>query len=93
MTRQVNFHFLENAETCQGYEIHMGETRPVPGVSVVPLNKLEDGGEDVYKRQHYRFVGIGTHKLSTDTDLCQYVNSPVSYTHLFPHYLHRHLRP
>ena len=24
----------------------MGETRPVPGVSVVPLNKLEDGGED-----------------------------------------------
>ena len=46
VTRQVNFHFLENAETCQGYEIHMGETRPVPGVSVVPLNKLEDGGED-----------------------------------------------
>ena len=46
MTRQVNFHFLENAETCQGYEIHMGETRPVPGVSVVPLNRLEDGGED-----------------------------------------------
>ena len=46
VTRQVNFHFLENAETCQGYEIHMGETRPVPGVSVVPLNRLEDGGED-----------------------------------------------
>ena len=40
------FHFLENAETCQGYEIHMGETRPVPGEAVVPLNKLEDGGED-----------------------------------------------
>ena len=38
--------FLDYAETCQGYEIHMGETRPVPGVSVVPLNKLEDGGED-----------------------------------------------
>jgi len=46
VTRQVNFHFLENAETCQGYEIHMGETRPVPGEAVVPLNKLEDGGED-----------------------------------------------
>ena len=30
VTRQVNFHFLENAETCQGYERHMGETRPGP---------------------------------------------------------------
>ena len=46
VTRQVHFHFLEHTEACQGYEIHMGETRPAPGMSVTPLNKLEDGRED-----------------------------------------------
>lgn len=46
VTRQVSFHFLDHAESCRGYEIHMGETRPVSGASVSPLNKLEDGKED-----------------------------------------------
>lgn len=46
VTRQVHFNFLGNEVTCQGYEIHMGETRPAPGMSVSPLNKLEDGRED-----------------------------------------------
>ena len=44
----------------------MGETRPVPGVSVVPLNKLEDGGEDGC------FVN----------QKCMGSYIPVSYTHL-----------
>lgn len=48
VTRQVHFNFLGNEEMCQGYEIHMGETRPVPGATVSPLNKLGDGNEDGY---------------------------------------------
>ncbi|WP_455665682.1 cobyric acid synthase [Phocaeicola sp.] len=48
VTRQVHFNFLENKEICQGYEIHMGETRPAPGTSSSPLNKLEDGTVDGY---------------------------------------------
>lgn len=48
VTRQIRFNFLGNEEMCRGYEIHMGETRPVPGAAVSPLNKLEDGNEDGY---------------------------------------------
>lgn len=48
VTRQIHFNFLGKEEMCQGYEIHMGETRPVPGAIVSPLNKLEDGNEDGY---------------------------------------------
>lgn len=48
VTRQIRFNFLENEEMCQGYEIHMGETHPVLGATVSPLNKLEDGNEDGY---------------------------------------------
>lgn len=48
VTRQVHFNFLENKEICRGYEIHMGETRPAPGTSSSPLNKLEDGTVDGY---------------------------------------------
>lgn len=48
VTRQIRFNFLGNQELCQGYEIHMGETRPAPGTTASPLNKLEDGNEDGY---------------------------------------------
>lgn len=46
VTRQVHFHFLSEEAECRGYEIHMGETRPAPGASAMPLNTLEDGRED-----------------------------------------------
>ena len=40
-TRQVQFRFLGSEETCEGYEIHMGNTE-----SNSPLTKNMDGGQD-----------------------------------------------
>lgn len=48
VTRQVNFRFLSDEALCQGYEIHMGETRPAPDMQDSPLNKLDDGRSDGY---------------------------------------------
>ena len=48
VTRQVRFRFLEDSAVCEGYEIHMGTTMPLPDVPVSPLNHLADGREDGY---------------------------------------------
>ena len=40
-TRQVRFHFLDSAEICEGYEIHMGRTE-----SKSPLTITVDGVSD-----------------------------------------------
>lgn len=48
VTRQVNFHYLDNTDTCRGYEIHMGETELIPGALVSPLNTLDNGKTDGY---------------------------------------------
>lgn len=46
LTRQVQFNFLNGAENCEGYEIHMGTTEQVGDEPIQILNKLEDGGND-----------------------------------------------
>ncbi len=46
VTRQVAFRFLDRPETCHGYEIHSGETTPLPGTECAPLNGLDDGRAD-----------------------------------------------
>ena len=48
VTRQVRFRFLEDSAVCEGYEIHMGTTKPLADVPVSPLNHLADGREDGY---------------------------------------------
>ncbi len=50
VTRQVRFRFLPALEEqfCSGYEIHMGNTVPLPDVSVSPLNQRSDGEADGY---------------------------------------------
>ncbi|MDE7345510.1 MAG: cobyric acid synthase [Muribaculaceae bacterium] len=40
-TRQVQFHFLDSEEICEGYEIHMGHTE-----SKYPLTRNTKGGQD-----------------------------------------------
>ena len=47
-TRQVHFTFGQSP-TCSGYEIHMGETTPMEGAEILPLNRLHDGRTDGYK--------------------------------------------
>ena len=39
----------EEEYSCEGYEIHMGVTEPVEGVSGHPLNKLSDGRMDGFR--------------------------------------------
>ena len=45
VTRQIRFNFLETADTCEGYEIHMGQTELLDGNMQV-LNRLSDGSAD-----------------------------------------------
>lgn len=54
VSRQVKFCFVTGTvdTSCTGYEIHMGTTSPVEGVSASPLNILEDGSEDGYFVDH-----------------------------------------
>lgn len=46
ITRQATFRFRGCEQVCRGYEIHMGETVPVPGRKFLSLNRLDDGRED-----------------------------------------------
>lgn len=48
VTRQVRFILNSSLPSMSGYEIHMGETTPVPGAPVSPLNRMEDGSTDGY---------------------------------------------
>ena len=51
VTRQDTFRLAvagEGAGTMQGYEIHMGETKPVQDTSPSPLNIFDDGHADGY---------------------------------------------
>ncbi len=45
-TRQVQFQFLNKAEQCEGYEIHMGITKPSSSKGFKSLNKLYDNNSD-----------------------------------------------
>lgn len=46
VTRQTKFSLYGRSEIMSGYEIHMGTTVQMDGSTVLPLNKLEDGGTD-----------------------------------------------
>lgn len=44
VTRTTPFRFLDSGCTCEGYEIHMGDTVMLPGAR--PLNTMADGSPD-----------------------------------------------
>lgn len=46
ITRQVQFTFLNSKTSCQGYEIHMGQTVPLNKIDYTPLTNLTDGTQD-----------------------------------------------
>lgn len=46
VTRQTEFNFLDSADTCFGYEIHMGQTRIIDSSDVRAVNRLMDGTLD-----------------------------------------------
>lgn len=48
ITRQVKFHIQNSTKECEGYEIHMGVTKPVNGITEQPLCKLFDNSVDGY---------------------------------------------
>ncbi len=48
LTQQTKFHFLDNQELCQAYEIHQGQTSLIRGAEARPLARLEDGRSDGY---------------------------------------------
>lgn len=50
ITEQRTFRFHDRQEICRGYEIHMGKTVPLPGIPACPLNRLENGEEDGYRK-------------------------------------------
>ena len=49
VTRQVRFMTAGSDVQMEGYEIHMGITRPEEGSPDAPLNRLEDGQSDGYR--------------------------------------------
>ena len=46
--RQTRFRFLDKADLCNGYEIHMGKTSLIDIVADSPLVVMEDGRTDGY---------------------------------------------
>jgi adenosylcobyric acid synthase len=83
ITRQCSFRFRDLAEDCQGYEIHMGDTR-VSGTAAFPgerpLNHFHDGSTDGYFL-HDKCWGTYLHGLLDnpviiDTLIAPYTDQP-----------------
>ncbi|MCK9626207.1 MAG: cobyric acid synthase [Bacteroidales bacterium] len=75
ITRQVNFKFHGSAESCRGYEIHMGSSFVVEGAKKRPLNKLCDGSEDGYYL-NIRCMGSYIHGILDNNHFIDFLLSP-----------------
>lgn len=75
ITRQVRFHFLEDSETCEGYEIHMGTTTPLADAPASPLNHLADGREDGYFADR-TCMGTYVHGILDNPSVIDYLLEP-----------------
>lgn len=77
VTRQVKFSFLDMDVKCNGYEIHMGITKPVERVKYFPVNKLEDKTEDGYLLNKKCF-GTYIHGILDNEVVIDYILAPYS---------------
>lgn len=77
VTRQVKFSFLDMDVECNGYEIHMGITKPVERVKYFPVNKLEDKTEDGYLLNEKCF-GTYIHGILDNEVVIDYILAPYS---------------
>lgn len=75
VTRQVNFTFGDKKAFCKGYEIHMGRSVPAEGFSPAPLNKLEDGREDGYRKGR-KCMGTYIHGILDNPAFIDYLLEP-----------------
>lgn len=77
VTRQVKFSFLDMDVECNGYEIHMGITKPVERVKYFPVNNLEDKTEDGYLLNKKCF-GTYIHGILDNEVVIDYILAPYS---------------
>lgn len=75
VTRQVNFTFGDKDTVCKGYEIYMGRSVPAEGFSPAPLNKLEDGREDGYRKGR-KCMGTYIHGILDNPAFIDYLLEP-----------------
>lgn len=75
VTRQVSFTLFGDDTPCQGYEIHMGRSEPVPGEVMQPLAKLEDGREDGCHLSN-RCMGTYLHGILDNPCFVDYLLAP-----------------
>lgn len=75
LTRQVKFTFLDTAQECEGYEIHMGETVPIDNAKASPLNHLQDNSKDGYSLSSKCF-GTYIHGILDNQAVVDYILAP-----------------
>lgn len=76
VTRQVSFNFLQSANLCSGYEIHMGITTPMDDDSqLTPVNYLTDGTSDGYLLNNKCF-GTYIHGILDNGEVIDYLLAP-----------------
>lgn len=75
VTRQVQFRFRDSQSLCEGYEIHMGETRHTEGAQPSPLNQLTDGQADGYFVDR-TCMGTYIHGILDNTAFIDYLLEP-----------------
>ncbi len=80
-TRQVEFQFLNQNEKCEGYEIHMGITKPTSQTRFKTLNRLSDNNSDGCFVASNCF-GSYMHGLLDNQSIIEYLLTPFSHKKL-----------
>lgn len=75
LTRQVEFTFMDIAQECKGYEIHMGTTTPIESAKTSPLNQLHDNTKEGYFLTP-RCFGTYIHGILDNQAIVDYVLAP-----------------
>jgi adenosylcobyric acid synthase len=75
LTRPVTFSFLDFADECEGYEIHMGNTSPTPDAVSSPLNTLKENRTDGYFL-HSKCFGTYIHGILDNQAVIDYLITP-----------------
>lgn len=81
ITVQRHFHFREQTEICQGYEIHMGRTTPVDGrdypLAMILQESPEESATDGYYL-HERCWGTYLHGILDNVSIIETLIAPYS---------------